>query len=53
MSFKTKQEFLFKCNKCSLIVSVEYDEEEDLDRARNDEIVLICPCEGECKILRN
>lgn len=53
MAYYTKYDFLFKCDDCEMIISVEYEEEEDLEKVRNNEIILSCPCGGECKILRN
>lgn len=49
----TKRKFLFKCESCQMILSVEFDEEEDLERAQEDKIILECPCEGRCVILRD
>ena len=53
MPYYPKYEFLFKCDDCEMIISIEYEEEEDLDKVRNDEIILSCPCCGYGNILRN
>jgi hypothetical protein len=48
-----KRKFLFKCDECAMILSVEFEEEEDLKKIQDDEMVLECPCEGRCKVLRD
>jgi len=48
-----KRKYLFKCEDCSLILSVDLDEEEDFKKVNDDKMILHCPCEGECKILRD
>jgi hypothetical protein len=48
-----KRKFLFKCEDCGMILSVEFEEEEDLKKVQEDEMTLECPCEGHCKILRD
>ena len=53
MCLHPKYIFLFKCDECALIVSVEYEDEEDLESVRNNHIVLNCPCGGKCRILRD
>ena len=48
-----KRAFLFKCEECQMIVSLEFDDQEDIDKIQNDQIVFECPC-GSCyKILRD
>ena len=48
-----KYAFLFRCDECALIVSVDYDDEDEIEEVRNDMIILSCPCGGKCKALRN
>lgn len=48
-----KRSFLFKCDQCEMIVSVELDEESDIQEAQDDKIVLECPCGGHGIYLRN
>lgn len=47
------QKFLFKCEDCAMIVSVEFDEEEELEKVHNDKLVLECPCGGKSRVLRD
>ena len=48
-----KREFLFKCEDCAMILSVEFEEEEDLQKVQDNKMILECPCEGKCKVLRD
>lgn len=48
-----KHKFLFKCDECEMIVTVEFDEQDDLDQVQENKMVLECPCKGHCKVLRN
>jgi len=48
-----KRKFLFKCDECAMILSVEFEEEEDLKKVQEDKMVLECPCGGRCLILRD
>lgn len=50
---KSKRKYLFKCQDCAMILSVEFDDKEDLQKVDDDEMVLQCPCEGDCLILRD
>lgn len=49
----SKRKFLFKCDTCEIILSVEFEEEEDLQNVTEDKVVLECPCGGQCKVLRD
>lgn len=49
----SKRKFLFKCSDCEMIVSVEFDDPEDLEKIQEDKIALECPCGGYSKILRD
>jgi hypothetical protein len=48
-----KRKFLFKCDDCEMIVSVQLDDALDLKKASEDKLILECPCGGYCKILRD
>lgn len=49
----TKRKFLFRCEDCGLVIAVDFEEEDDLKDVQEDKIVLECPCEGKCKVLRD
>ena len=49
----TKTKFLFKCEDCGMIVSVDLEEEEDIKDAQEDKMMLSCPCGGKSKVLHN
>ena len=49
--FGNKRKFLFRCEKCDIILSVEIDEEEDLNKIEEKKLVLECPCGGICRVL--
>jgi hypothetical protein len=48
-----KRKFLFRCDKCGTILSVEFEDEEDIKRVQEDKIVLECPCGDYCSVLRD
>jgi hypothetical protein len=48
-----KRDFLFKCEDCQMILSVSFEEEEDLQKVNDDKMFLECPCDGQCKVLRD
>ena len=50
---KNKVHFLFKCEDCSMIVSIELEYEEDLEKVREGDFVLDCQCGFKCYVLRN
>lgn len=41
-----KRKYLFRCSDCEMIVSIELEEEEDLEKLHKDEFILDCPCGG-------
>jgi len=45
--------FLFQCQTCKLIVSLELEDEEDILNVREDKMILDCPCGGKCVPLRD
>ena len=51
--FDNVRSFLFKCEDCGVVVSVPFEDPEDYKKIQNDEIVLECPCNGECFFLRD
>lgn len=49
-----KRKFLFKCDECEMILSVEFEDEEDLEKVQDDKMILECPCGGgHCIVLRD
>lgn len=48
-----KIRFTFKCGDCQMIISSEFDDEEDIEDVRNDKLYLECPCGGKCYLLRD
>lgn len=48
-----KRKFLFKCEDCEMILSVDFEEKEDIQKIQDNEMVLECPCGGHCKVLRD
>ena len=53
MASNTKRKFLFKCDDCELLLSVEFEEEEDLEKVQDNKMILECPCGGHCNVLRD
>ena len=47
------RKFLFKCQDCEMILSVDLEEDEDLEKVQENKMVLECPCGGECTVLRD
>ena len=52
MLIKTRK-FLFKCEECKIILSVEFDDEDDIKKVQENKVDLECPCGGYCKVLRD
>jgi len=48
-----RRKFLFKCDVCEMIVSVEFDTKEECKKVTQDKMILECPCGGLCKLLRD
>lgn len=48
-----KIKFLFKCEECELILQLDFEEQEDLEKVNDDKVIIECPCGGISKILRN
>jgi hypothetical protein len=53
MFTEAKQKFLFRCEDCKMILSADFEEEEDLEKVQQDKMFLECPCGGHCKVLRD
>jgi hypothetical protein len=53
MLFNKSKHVLFRCETCATIVSVDFEDEDDIDKLDENKIVLECPCGGESSILRN
>ena len=45
--------FLFRCEECSTILSVDFETEEDIENTNDNKVEITCPCGGKCKVLRN
>lgn len=48
-----RRKFLFKCEDCELILSVDFENEQDLLDVQDDKVVLECPCGSKCFVLRD
>ena len=53
MLSETTRKFLFKCEDCQMIMSVVFDDPEDLENIQEDKIHLECPCGSHCHVLRD
>jgi hypothetical protein len=53
MLSETTRKFLFKCEECNMIISVNFDDPEDLENVQEDKIQLECPCGSHCYVLRD
>lgn len=47
------RKYLFKCEDCQAILSVEFEDPEDFKKIQEDKIELQCPCGGCSKVLRD
>jgi hypothetical protein len=48
-----KRKYLFKCEDCKMILSVDFEEPEDLQKINENKMILECPCGGRCLVLRD
>jgi len=48
-----KLKFLFKCSECQMIVSIDLEDEEDIQNVQDNKLFLDCPCGGKSEVLRN
>ena len=53
MNLTQTRKFLFRCDACQMILSVDFEDEEDLEAIQENKIELECPCGGKSKILRD
>jgi len=53
MNTDESRKFLFRCEDCQMIISVNFDDPEDLENLQEDKIQLECPCGAHCFVLRN
>lgn len=53
MLFDTNIHVLFRCDTCGTIVSVDFEDSEDIEKLNEDKIILECPCGGTSEVLRN
>jgi hypothetical protein len=49
--FSNKKKYLFKCEECGLIVSIDFESEKDLEQIKEGQMIVECPCSGDCKVL--
>lgn len=47
-----KRKFLFRCEDCQTIVSIELLEEE-IKKAQENDLIVECPCGSQCSLLRD
>jgi Fe2+ or Zn2+ uptake regulation protein len=52
-STNDKNKYLFKCEECGMIVSVDLEDEDDIQDVNENKLELSCPCGGKSKVLRN
>lgn len=45
--------FLFRCGDCSLVLSVDSFDEEDINKVNEGSMVLECPCGGHCHAMKS
>lgn len=53
MFLEKKQKFLFKCDTCNIILTMEFDSPKEINDVHEDKILLECPCKGMCFPLRS
>lgn len=53
LPWDSKRKFLFKCAECSIILSVEFESQEDIDLVLDDKMKIDCPCGEKCSFLRD
>lgn len=49
----SKRQYLFKCESCEMILSVDFEDEEDFLKIQEDKLDLECPCGSVCRVLRD
>lgn len=53
MYFDQNKHTLFKCDTCGAIVSVDFEDEDDIEKLNENKIILKCSCGGTSEVLRN
>lgn len=53
MMLSTMRKFLFRCEECQMILSVDFEDEDDIKKVQEDKVALECHCGGYCKVLRD
>ncbi len=48
-----KRKFLFRCEKCHQIISIDFEEEKDIEEVQEDKVLLECHCSGYYFVLRD
>lgn len=48
-----KQKFLFRCSECKVIITSEFEDEEDIEDIKEGKLFFDCPCGGLSKLLTN
>lgn len=46
-----KRKFLFKCCECEMIVSVEFEKDDDIKDVANNKVLFECSCGGIQEVL--
>jgi hypothetical protein len=46
MDYQNKRRFLFRCDKCLQIISLDLEEESEISDVQEDKFLLECPCTG-------
>jgi len=50
---ENKRNFLFRCEDCQMITSVELEDPVDIASIEDNTMELECPCEGKCLVLKD
>lgn len=53
MEYKLNSKFLFRCQDCDMLLTVDFEKSDEIDKVNNDDIELECPCGGLCLVLRD
>jgi DNA-directed RNA polymerase subunit RPC12/RpoP len=48
-----KRKYLFKCAECEMILSVDIEDQEDIDKIQDNKLKLECPCGSHLCVLKN
>lgn len=47
-----EREYLFRCDDCHMVLIVKVEKEEEA-KVHENKLILHCPCEGKCRVLRD